>query len=46
MKNTGTKSKYQKKIARKNGRAKPQPQWMWWFERGVKPKGTPDAHQA
>jgi hypothetical protein len=30
------KSKYQKKLARKHGRAAPNPEWMWWMTRGSK----------
>ena len=36
----GKKSKYQKKLARKKGRATPDPRWMWWFERGEKVKAV------
>ena len=27
------KSKYQRKLARKRGRGKVDPNWMWWIER-------------
>ena len=28
------KSKYAKKLARKNGHGRIDPRWQWWFERG------------
>lgn len=31
--NTRKKSKFQKKLARKRGKGKVDPKWMWWFER-------------
>jgi hypothetical protein len=30
------KSKYAKKIARKHGKGRVDPRWMWWMERGEK----------
>jgi hypothetical protein len=30
-----TKSKYAKKMARKNGRGRVDPRWMWWTESEV-----------
>lgn len=29
----GTKSRYQRKIARKLGRGRINPNWQWWMER-------------
>ena len=35
VKNTRTMSKYAKKLARKNGRGRVDPRWMWWTESEV-----------
>lgn len=32
---TKKKSKYQKKLARKAGKDRVNPNWMWWFESEV-----------
>lgn len=33
------KSKYQRKIARKHGRGKVDPRWMWWMDRSAPKEG-------
>ncbi len=38
------KSRYQQKMRRKHGSARPDPRWMWWFERGRSVQ--PEAKQA